>query len=96
MSAPVGHLRPDEFSDFEPLAFVDQPWVGEALCSQTDPEIFHPGVGRKNKAAKAVCAACPVTALCLDWAQVTKQKHGIWGGLSPDEREQARHAEVAA
>lgn len=34
--------------------------------------------------AKAVCATCPVKAACL--AAVTDDDHGIWGGLTRDER----------
>ena len=34
--------------------------------------------------AKAVCATCPVKAACL--AAVTDDDHGIWGGMTRDER----------
>ena len=98
MSAPIGHLRPDEYSDFEPLAFVDQKWADRALCAQVDPEIWFPEKGMPSKNVKAVCARCPVTAECLSWATVTNQWFGIWGGLSTTERDRIRrHAgEVAA
>lgn len=74
--------------------FIDQPWVDEALCAQTDPELFHPDKGGSNRQAKAVCAACPVQAECLDWALTTGQQYGIWGGLSERERH-PRHTKIA-
>jgi WhiB family redox-sensing transcriptional regulator len=57
-----------------------------------DPDLFFPergdvlGVAR----AKAICAACPVTAECLQFALETKEKRGIWGGLSGRERRAIR------
>ena len=36
-----------------------------ALCAQVDPELFFPEKGQPSAPAKAVCARCPVTALCL-------------------------------
>ena len=36
--------------------------------------------------AKALCAACPVRAECLEFALETGQVHGIWGGLTAQER----------
>jgi len=44
---------------------IDEPttvegWRTEALCAQTDPEIFFPEKGTPARAALRVCAACPV------------------------------------
>jgi WhiB family redox-sensing transcriptional regulator len=36
--------------------------------------------------AKQVCARCLVQAECLTFAQQTGQAHGIWGGLTEEER----------
>lgn len=36
--------------------------------------------------AKAVCAVCPVRLECLEYANATDQREGIWGGLTPTER----------
>jgi len=33
-----------------------------------------------------VCGRCDVRQLCLDYALATRQAHGVWGGLSTDER----------
>ena len=36
--------------------------------------------------AKKVCARCEVRAECLAWALEAGQDHGVWGGMSEDER----------
>ena len=68
-----------------------QGWWRQAACADSDPELFFPltafGPSQAQEAtAKAVCAHCPVTVPCLDWALRTGQQAGIWGGLSEAER----------
>ena len=36
--------------------------------------------------AKQVCRRCDVREQCLAWALEAGQDHGVWGGLSEDER----------
>lgn len=64
----------------------DIAWQVDALCSETDPEAFFPEKGGSTRQAKAVCAACPVAAECLDYALATGQRFGIWGGVSERKR----------
>ena len=59
-------------------------WADEALCIQTDPEAFFPDKGGSTRAAKKVCANCPVTAECLEYGLT--ERFGIYGGLSERER----------
>jgi WhiB family redox-sensing transcriptional regulator len=61
-------------------------WRDEGLCAQTDPDAFFPDKGGSVKPAKKVCAACPVQALCLEYALAHDERYGIWGGLSERER----------
>ena len=61
-------------------------WMDQALCPQTDPEIFFPEKGGSTREAKRVCAKCPVLEECLDYAIESDQRYGIWGGLSERER----------
>ena len=63
-----------------------QPWLPEALCSQTDPEIFFPEKGEPGRTAREICFKCPVIHDCLQWAIDNREMHGIWGGLSPVDR----------
>jgi len=66
-------------------------WRDKAACLTADPELFFP-IGNTGPAveqiekAKAVCATCPVTEMCLQYALDTSQDSGVWGGLSEDER----------
>lgn len=71
-------------------AITPPPWTDQALCAQTDPEAFFPELGATTLAAKRICATCPVRAECLDYALATetpKFRHGVWGGLSPRQRD---------
>ena len=71
-----------------PADAARQVWES-ALCAQVDPELFFPEKGGTSAPAKAVCAACPVTALCL----VTfgpLVAGGVVGGRTARERGDAR------
>jgi WhiB family redox-sensing transcriptional regulator len=62
-------------------------WRNLARCRGVDPEIFHPvndDVGADE--AKAICAACAVREPCLEYALATREKDGVWGGLTARER----------
>jgi WhiB family redox-sensing transcriptional regulator len=69
-----------------PLEFPDEPWMGEAICSQVDPEVFYPEKGGTTAPAKLICAQCPVVDECLAYALEHGERFGIWGGLSDRER----------
>lgn len=70
-------------------------WRDGAACRDTDPGLFFP-VGQTGPAiehiakAKAVCDTCSVQIDCLEFALMTNQDAGIWGGLTEDERRQIR------
>ena len=72
------------------FGFMDEPWRMEALCAQTDPDLFFPEGGERNPAAKAVCGRCAVREQCLAFALDNREVYGIWGGLSADERKRFR------
>lgn len=66
-------------------------WRHKAACLNEDPELFFP-VGSTGPAlmqiaeAKKVCQLCDVRDECLAWALESGQDHGVWGGMSEDER----------
>lgn len=68
----------------------DDDWREQALCAQTSPEAFYPEKGESARPARSVCARCPVTQTCLQWAMDHHEPHGIWGGLSTKERRRLR------
>src|SRR5215211_3781838 len=66
-------------------------WRNRSACLDEDPELFFP-IGNTGPAilqieeAKQVCRRCEVREQCLAWALEAGQDHGVWGGLSEDER----------
>ena len=71
-------------------------WRSEALCAQADPEVFYPVDESWSEPAKRVCAGCPVAAQCLAYALIAGEPHGVWGGLTTDERHLVRAALISS
>jgi WhiB family redox-sensing transcriptional regulator len=70
-------------------------WAPHARCVGEDPELFFPmGTGDRFTdqvdRAKSVCNRCSVRAECLEWALVTCQDAGVWGGHDEEERRRIR------
>ncbi|MDD7384526.1 MAG: WhiB family transcriptional regulator [Actinomycetaceae bacterium] len=61
-------------------------WQERALCAQTDPDIFFPEKGGSIIPATAICRECPVESDCLEYAISHDIRHGIWGGMSDNDR----------
>lgn len=73
------------------MLVLKQHWRLAAACRSAEPDIFFPlsSSGRsldQIAQAKEVCAGCRVRAECLAFALRTNQAHGVWGGLSEEER----------
>jgi len=63
-------------------------WRQFARCRGVDPETFYP-VSDDDEAAqpaKEICEVCPVREPCLEYALTTREKNGVWGGLTERER----------
>jgi WhiB family transcriptional regulator, redox-sensing transcriptional regulator len=101
-SGPAGSLPPDAappLTEGPRTTPATRPtdqgaWELSAACRLSDPELFfpisHAGAWLEQvRAAKATCATCPVRPQCLAFAQRTRQRHGIWGGLTVQERNTA-------
>lgn len=68
-------------------ALTPEPWTAQALCAQVDGELFFPEKGQPSSPAKAICAECPVRALCLAKAMsMSPPPAGVWGGMSERQR----------
>jgi WhiB family redox-sensing transcriptional regulator len=82
------------------LGTADYTWRDEAICRETDPDLFFP-IGTTGQAllqidrAKQVCNECTVQVSCLEFALETNQDSGIWGGTSEDERRNIRRQMAA-
>jgi WhiB family redox-sensing transcriptional regulator len=72
------------------MANQELEWHQEALCAQTDPEIFFPEGNTTTKQAKAICKTCPVSLQCLEYALKRTEVYGIWGGTTATERQRMR------
>lgn len=71
------------------------PWVEQAACRGSDPDVFFPSPGSRVDHLRRICAACPVQPDCLDWALVAytnRSDHGFYGGSTPRERRDLRRA----
>lgn len=68
-------------------------WYDTVACRDVDVNVFYPpdnerGVlaARRLQRAKQICRRCPVIDICLSVALASAERHGVWGGLSPEER----------
>ncbi len=64
--------------------------VTESLCAGVgDPDLFFPEKGRTDVtvAAIQVCLRCPVRTECLALALRRDERHGIFGGTTPRDRQ---------
>lgn len=65
-------------------------WMRDAACKGSDPEAFFPATGGGRQgvpvAAIAACSRCPVMEQCAEYAINTHAQHGIWGGMTVEQR----------
>lgn len=77
--------------------FPGEGWRDEALCAQTDPEIFFPEKGQATGPALRVCAGCPVRAACLADALARRDTtFGVLGGMTPRQRREQLRTRAGA
>lgn len=69
---------------------TDLRWRDQAACRGLDTDVFFPVTDEEAAEAQAVCAVCPVREECLEYALVTGQEDGVWGGLTETERRRLR------
>lgn len=82
----------------EPLVVTERPaWMDEAACKGRTTLFF--GLAgerperrvRREAAARAMCAGCPVSEPCREMAR-TSRENGLWGGETEEERAAAGYA----
>jgi WhiB family redox-sensing transcriptional regulator len=69
-------------------------WQWRGACRGRDANLFFPPSHleraelkrERERAAKAICAGCPVRIECLDYSLRTREPYGVWGGLNEMER----------
>ena len=63
-------------------------WQAQGLCHKQTELFFPEKITLEGAAqAKAICARCPVQMECLEMAYRNDERDGIWGGLTPLERD---------
>ncbi len=70
-------------------------WRSAGACLTADPDLFFPissaGLSAGQVArAKAICAGCEVRRECLQFALAHEPAYGIWGGMTPEDRQRDR------
>ncbi len=75
-----------------PLSMARPEWWRRAECIRRRVPLswFFVDQGGDPWPAKGVCAACPVVRDCLAFAVTERIEHGIYGGMTPSERKEAR------
>lgn len=69
---------------------TDIRWREDAACRDLDTDIFFPESDDDADRALEVCASCPVRHECLEFALLTRQDDGVWGGMTETERRRLR------
>ena len=79
-----------------PYPHPDDDWQERGACRTANPSLFFAPDHESNHqrrfretAAKAICAHCPVRAICRAYALQTGELYGIWGGTTERERMRA-------
>jgi len=71
-------------------AWTDVSWQDRSACAATPLALWFPSVNhpnrRQERAAKAICGACPVIDACLAWALEVDDRWALLGGTTPTER----------
>jgi len=71
------------------------PWDEHAACNGHDGDLWFPDIPRGPKPdntpdpwanARTICNTCPVKDDCLEHALSNDERHGMWGGTTPEER----------
>lgn len=79
----------------DPGNAAGEDWRKQAECAEPwySLNLFFPitytgdAVAEQIEDARAACRRCPVQQACLQWAVATRERSGIWGGATPDERD---------
>src|SRR2546428_13558865 len=61
-------------------------WQDKAACYGIDPEIFFPPSEEDAALALSYCGVCSIKEICLAWALRNRERYGVWGGLTEQQR----------
>lgn len=78
------------------MFYEDEEWRRQAPCHGKHPDLWFPPLDEDPnfnsyyEVARKVCATCPFWERCL--GESWDEKFGMWGGLTPNERNAAKAA----
>lgn len=64
----------------------DRAWMDDGACYGKGTDRWYPERRSPDPDVVATCRTCPVAGPCLDYAIATRQRYGVWGGLTTVER----------
>jgi WhiB family redox-sensing transcriptional regulator len=82
----VGHLATDIGMNARRDSWWNNTWIAMAKCRDMDPSLFFPSDAAGERAARRICAVCPVKIPCLEYSLDNRVVDGVWGGRSEQER----------
>jgi WhiB family redox-sensing transcriptional regulator len=70
----------------------DTDWMSDAVCTEYDPDTWFPTPGDNISVQKVkeICAGCPVRLECLAYAIDNGFDEGVFGGMTPKQRNRHR------
>lgn len=72
---------------------ADEDWRVLAECANWEPELWFPDHDPGALAeARRVCAGCPVSLDCLEYALGNPKEEGVWAGTTVSQRDRIRRA----
>ena len=61
-------------------------WQDRSACYGIDPEVLFPASEEDAGLALSYCAACSIREMCLACALKNRERYGVWGGLTEQQR----------
>lgn len=65
---------------------IDTSWMNAGKCRGGGQEPFYPDPSMSRAEGQAICEECPVRLECLAYALATRERYGVWGGMTPSQR----------
>ena len=81
-------VNPDDHAARSPGMRPSTAWEALAACRGKPIALFYPDQGSSPAPGKRICRDCPVRRPCL--VAGMEERHGIWGGLTRNERARLR------
>jgi WhiB family redox-sensing transcriptional regulator len=80
----------DTVADITARMFVRADWMADAACKGHDINLFFPQRGSSAAKANRICATCPVSSQCGNYAIDQGIRFGVWGATSERQRGRVR------